>query len=160
MAVPKNSDPVPQDSLDDRQDHLLLRLAHAVAAAIYGVRRHRTGRNRAILLRPVLIAHRHGADADIEPDGHPDRHGGVAKPAATPGAVVRGPEPCESSNKKPSRAGWFFCVRTSRTALILNWDTHLFDITTFEHATCRVNVIYPILSGFLEAKCVMEDRAS
>lgn len=108
MAVPKNSDPVPQNPPDDRQDHLLLRSDIAVAAAFYGVCRHRPGRNRAHLLRPVLIAHRHGADADIEPDGHPHCHGGVAQPAATPGTVVREPEPCEPSNKKPSRAGWFF----------------------------------------------------
>lgn len=78
MAVPKNSDPVPQDTPDDRQDHFLLRLVHTVAAAFYGDRRHRPGRNRALLLRPVLAAHRHGADADIELHGHPDRHGGVA----------------------------------------------------------------------------------
>ncbi len=64
-------------------------------------------RDRAFLLHPGDVSHRHGTDADIEPDGYPDRHGGVAQPAATPGAVVRGPSLCEPSNKKPSRAGWF-----------------------------------------------------
>lgn len=108
MAVPKNSDPVPQNPLDDRQDHVLpgpvigLPPANDHAIGLSG------GRDRAFLLHPGDVSHRHWADADIEPDGHPHCHGGVAQPAATPGAVVRGPSLCEPSNKKPSRAGWFF----------------------------------------------------
>lgn len=160
VAVPKNSDPVPQNPPDDRQDHVLPGPVIGIPPANDHAIGLSSGRDRAFLLHPGDVSHRHGADADIEPDGHPHCHGGVAQPAATPGTVVREPEPCEPSNKKPSRAGWFFCCRSPRTALILNWDTHLFDITTSEHATCRVNVIYPILRGFLEAKCVMADRAS
>lgn len=123
MAVPKNSDPVPQDPPDDRQDHLLLRPDITVAAAVYGVRRHRPGRNRAHLLRPVLIAHRHGADADIEPDGHPHCHGGVAQPAATPGTVVRRSLSFKPSNKKPSRAGWFLDFQIGTPTFFLGPET-------------------------------------
>lgn len=89
VAVPKNSDPVPQNSSDDRQDHVLpgpvigLPPANDHAIGFSG------GRDRAFLLHPGDVSHRHGADADIEPDGHPHCHGGVAQPAATPRAVVR-----------------------------------------------------------------------
>lgn len=107
MAVPKNSDPVPQNSLDDRQDHVLpgpvigIPPANDHAIGLSG------GRDRAFLLHPGDVSHRHGADADIEPDGHPHCHGGVAQPAATPGTVVRRFLPFKPSNKKPSRTGWF-----------------------------------------------------
>ena len=126
VAVPKNSDPVPQDPPDDRQDHVLPGPVIGIPPANDDVIGLSGGRDGTFLLRPGDVSHRHGADADIEPDGHPDRHGGVAQPATTPGAVVRGPSLCEPSNKKPSRVGWFFCCRSPRTALILNWDTHLF----------------------------------
>lgn len=108
MAVPKNSDPVPQYPPDDRQDHVLpgpvigLPPANDHAIGLSG------GRDRAFLLHPGDVSHRHWADADIEPDGHPHCHGGVAQPAATPGTVVRRSLPFKPSNKKPSRTGWFF----------------------------------------------------
>lgn len=94
MAVPKNSDPVPQNPPDDRQDHVLpgpvigIPPANDHAFGLSG------GRDRAFLLHPGDVSHRHWADADIEPDGHTHCHGGVAQPAATPGTVVRGPSPC------------------------------------------------------------------
>lgn len=167
VAVPKNSDPVSQDPPDDRQDHVLpgpvigIPPANDDAIGLSG------SRDGAILLCPGDVSHRHGADADIELDGHPDRHGGVTKPAATPGAVVRRPLPFKSSNKKPSRAGWFFVSDhpdrqpDGRDIFqrFLTWGTHLFVVTS-KHTTRRVSVVCPILSGFLEAQCVMTDKAS
>ncbi len=55
------------------------------------------------------------------------------------------------------------CSLTQRGDLmavkILNWDTHLF-VTTYEHTARRVSVVCPILSGLLEAQCVMTDKTS
>lgn len=107
MAVPKNSDPVPQNSSDDRQDHVLPGPVIGLPPANDNAIGFSGGRDRAFLLHPGDVSHRHGADADIKPDGHPHCHGGVAKPAATPGAVVRGAWAFRGINKKPSRAGWF-----------------------------------------------------
>lgn len=98
MAVPKNSDPVPQDPPDDRQDHVLPGPVIGIPSANDDVIGLSGGRDETFLLRPGDVSHRHGADADIELDGHPDRHGGVAKPATITGAVVRGPLLGEPSN--------------------------------------------------------------
>ncbi|WP_434666610.1 hypothetical protein [Aeromonas sp. NJAU223] len=46
------------------------------------------GRDRAFLLRPGDVSHRHGADVDIELHGHPDRHGGGEKQESSPRRVV------------------------------------------------------------------------